>query len=192
MMFLKRKKVILLFGFMTLLSCLYLYDNIPWIWRSALYQVSGFKPASAFYVFEFENQTYDDLIVEFVNLNDRKWHVRNSREKYIYERLGGFHSCEYHFTPGEKKVIVMPSFRSRSMGLICIFGRTDWKTLPSQPNQKFFMSIVPAHVLSGIHPYFNVSEDGYPLVTIHADDLESITPDDVLKMDKKILQLLPQ
>ena len=187
----KRKKVLLLYGFMAVLSCLYLYDNFPWLWRVALYQVSGFKPASAYHVFEFEKQTHENLIVEFINLNDRKWYVRTARKKHIGDRLGAFYTYEQYFSPGEKKVIAMPSFKSRGMGLIAITGRTDWKTLPSQPAQKFFMRVIPAHNLSGKHPDYGVPDDGYPVITIYSDDLESIYPDTMLKMEIKDIQLIP-
>jgi hypothetical protein len=159
-------------------TLLYLHDNGPWLWRVALRGAIGMEPASSWCVFELENATGKDLIVEVKNLNDKNWEVLSVRRKNIQARLGRADAIEIRLGPGERRQVVVPSFKNRDMALTGIFARSDWVNVSEVIGypQDVALLVIPPHMTSDMHPDYAAQDNEYRVVTIESSDLQPIAP----------------
>jgi hypothetical protein len=104
--------------------------------------------------------------------------VRSVREKYVQDRLGRPHALELQLKAGDRKRVVLPSFKSRDMALTGIFARSNWVNISEIIGypQDVALLVIPPHMTSDMHPDYAAQDNEYPVVTIESSDLQPIAP----------------
>jgi hypothetical protein len=169
-------------------AMLYLFENAPWLLRASVANLTGIKLASNYYVFELCNDTDRTVIVEVENLNDRKWELLTKKGRLSRENLGLASAQEVKLHPGQKEIVVLPSLKHRSLGIICIFARSDWETFPGV-SQECAMILISQDMSSGVHPDYVDRTLSYPVVRIEESDMQLLTEGTLADFGRRSIQL---